>query len=452
DEPVAEPGTEITLGPGELRVWRYRVTAPAGAGPTHPYFLERPREGSVYRWPDDPGVRARPFRPPVLTGTADVAVRSHGAALAAAVTVPVRYRGVTGSRGEFWRPIHVAPSVSVSPVTETLIWSTSDLEPREIDLRVTSHDPRGARGAVELELPDGWVASPARRGFVLDGEGSETTVSFSLAPEADTRTGESFVRPRLETPAGPAPAVDARFIDYEHIEARLLAPPASVRIIRFPVRVAERSVGYVMGSGDQGPQAIRQLGLRVEPIEPGDWRTERLERFDTIVLGVRAYEVRDDLVASNELLLDWVERGGTLVVQYNRYEFNDGDFAPYPITIGRPAPRVTDETAPITFRRPDALPLREPNRITAADFEGWVQERGLYFPTSWDDRYEALLALSDPGEPDRLGSLLVAPYGEGAYVHTSLSFFRQLRAGVPGAFRLFANLISLDGRRLRAAS
>ena len=228
-----------------------------------------------------------------------------------------------------------------------------------------------------------------------------------------------------------------------------MADDAAVRIVRFPVRVADRHIGYVMGSGDDGPEAIRQLGLDVELIEPGDWDAERLDRFDTIVLGIRAYEVREDLIAANAELLAWAERGGTVVVQYNRYEFNEGAYAPYPIAIGRPAPRVTEEDAPVTLVDPQAPVLAEPNRLGPADFEGWVQERGLYFPDEWDERYRAPLEMADTGEPPRRGSLLAAPVGRGLYIHTSLSFFRQLRAGVPGAFRLWANLLSLDGGRWR---
>ncbi len=207
-----------------------------------------------------------------------------------------------------------------------------------------------------------------------------------------------------------------------------------------------------MGSGDNGADAIRQLGLEVELLEPSDWKPDRLDHFDTIVLGVRAYEVRQDLVAANPLLLAWVERGGTLVVQYNRYEFNRGKFAPYPLAIDRPAPRVTDEKSRVTIRDSTSVVFQAPNRIRLSDFEGWVQERGLYFPSEWDQRYQALLEMADPGESPLHGSLLIAPHGKGIYVHTSLSFFRQLPAGVPGAYRLFANLISLDSSRWQKSS
>ena len=258
----------------------------------------------------------------------------------------------------------------------------------------------------------------------------------------------SFVRTDSETNEG----IQAKIITYPHIEPRLVTSESKIHIRRFPIQVADRTIGYVMGSGDNGADAIRQLGLEVELLEPSDWKPDRLDHFDTIVLGVRAYEVRQDLVAANPLLLAWVERGGTLVVQYNRYEFNRGNFAPYPLAIDRPAPRVTDEKSRVTIRDSTSVVFQAPNRIRLSDFEGWVQERGLYFPSQWDQRYQALLEMADPGESPLHGSLLIAPHGKGIYVHTSLSFFRQLPAGVPGAYRLFANLISLDSSRWQKSS
>ncbi|MEJ2372150.1 MAG: hypothetical protein P8Y07_15025 [Gemmatimonadales bacterium] len=192
------------------------------------------------------------------------------------------------------------------------------------------------------------------------------------------------------------------------------------------------------------PEAIRQLGLPVEMIEPGALEANELERFDVIVLGVRAYEVRSDLVAANTTLLDWVRDGGILIVQYNKYELPEGGFAPYPVAMDRPHGRVTDEASEVTILDPDSPALLRPNRISAIDFEGWVQERGLYFLSEWDERYTPLLAFADAGEDPRAGSLVVGRVGDGLWVYTGLSFFRQLPAGVAGAYRLFANLLSLS--------
>lgn len=449
EDTVLDPAGRARIGPGELALWRYAVTVPMGAPPPSPWFLERPRDGDVYEWPEAPDLRALPFRPPPLHGRVAAVVSAAGERLEIEVEDPVRHRAVDGATGERWRPLQVAPRVSVDAAAETMIWPTGHADPRVVAFRVSSFARDAVSGEIGLDLPPGWRGEPDGALFELAGEGAVQTVSFTIEPPSGGTEGEFFVRPRLRLGGVEVPAMRAEIIDYPHIEPRLLAGEAAVRIVRFPVRVAERRIGYVMGTGDDGPEAIRQLGLEVELIEPGDWDAARLDRFDTIVLGIRAYEVREDLVSANAALLEWAERGGTVVVQYNRYEFNRGAYAPYPITIGRPAPRVTEEDAPVTIVAPQAPALLKPNRLGPADFDGWVQERGLYFPDRWDERYQTPLEMADAGEPPRRGSLLAAPVGRGLYIHTSLSFFRQLRAGVPGAFRLWANLLSLDGSRWR---
>lgn len=449
EDTVFHPSARAHIAPGELALWRYAVTVPVDAPPTSPWFLELPRDGDVYQWPDAPELRALPFRPPALHGRVAAVVSAAGARLDIEVGDPVRYRAVDGATGESWRPLHVAPRISVAAAAPAMIWPAGRSDGRVIAFRISSFARDATDGEIGLDLPPGWRATPEATAFELAGEGAVRTIGFTVEPPAGEAEGEFYVRPWIRIAGAAVPATRATIIDYPHIESHLMADDAAVRIVRFPVRVADRHIGYVMGSGDDGPEAIRQLGLDVELIEPGDWDAERLDRFDTIVLGIRAYEVREDLIAANAELLAWAERGGTVVVQYNRYEFNEGAYAPYPIAIGRPAPRVTEEDAPVTLVDPQAPVLAEPNRLGPADFEGWVQERGLYFPDEWDERYRAPLEMADTGEPPRRGSLLAAPVGRGLYIHTSLSFFRQLRAGVPGAFRLWANLLSLDGGRWR---
>ncbi len=447
EEPVASAGAAGRVSPDGLLVWRFRVSLPADARTTSPYYLERPRDGALYRWPERTDLWTRPFQPPILHGSLSLRITAGGVATRTTARGPVRYRGVDKASGEFWRPVQVAPRVSIAPPATTLVWPLGDTLPRAIDYRLLGRDPAGFRGFVALQPPAGWRVDPARRDIELGGEGVEATASFTLTPPVDGVAGEVEVPAVLSAGERREVGRTASVIDYPHIEPRLVVSDASVRIVRFPVRVADRRVGYVMGSGDQGPEAIRQLGLDVELIEADDWAPERLDRFDTIVLGVRAYEVRNDLVAANSRLLEWTRRGGTLIVQYNKFEFNEGDYAPYPLRIGQPQARVTDETAPVRILDDAAAVFRWPNAIGPTDFDGWVQERGLYFPTEWDDAYVPLLGMADPGESELEGALLVAPYGRGIYVHTSLAFFRQLPAGVPGAYRLFANLLSLDAGR-----
>ena len=205
-----------------------------------------------------------------------------------------------------------------------------------------------------------------------------------------------------------------------------------------------------MGSGDGGADALRQIGMEVEEVGETELSRGDFSRFDVLVLGVRAYETRPDLAAANEAVLDFARTGGTVIVQYNRYEFPAGGFTPYPVSISRPHDRVTDEVAAVTVLAPGSPVFSAPNRIGPADFEGWVQERGLYFLGEWDERYTPVMEMADPGEDPKRGGLLVAEVGEGLYVYTGLAFFRQFPAGVPGAYRLFANLVSMraeDWRR-----
>ena len=202
-------------------------------------------------------------------------------------------------------------------------------------------------------------------------------------------------------------------------------------------------IGYVRGASDRVPEALRQVGLPVELLGPAELAEGDLSRYDAIVVGSRAYESEPSLGPANPRLLDYARAGGLLIVQYQQYPFVDGKFAPFPFDIARPHDRVTDETAPVRLLDPASPVFTTPNAIGAADWEGWVQERGLYFAHSWDPAYTPLLAMTDPGEPEQQGGLLIAKLGKGTYVYSGIAFFRELPAGVPGGFRLFANLLGL---------
>jgi hypothetical protein len=206
-----------------------------------------------------------------------------------------------------------------------------------------------------------------------------------------------------------------------------------------------RSVGYVRGASDRVPDILLELGVPLELVPAEALATTDLSRFDVVVVGSRAYEVEPALGRATGRLLEWVRNGGTLLVQYQQYQFVDGGFAPAGLTIERPHGRATDEAAPLRVLAPDHPVLARPNRIRPEDWQGWVQERGLYFAARWEEPFVPLLALRDPGEEEQSGALLVAEMGEGVYVYTGLAFFRQLPAGVPGAVRLFANLLALGG-------
>jgi hypothetical protein len=202
-------------------------------------------------------------------------------------------------------------------------------------------------------------------------------------------------------------------------------------------------VGYIRGASDRVPELLMEVGVPVEMLGPAELENGDLGVYEVIVVGSRAYETDPALLRTNPRLLNYVEKGGTLIVQYQQYQFVKGGYAPRPLIIERPHGRVTDEASPVRMLEPEHAVFSNPNRISSADWEGWVQERGLYFPSEWDEAYLPLLALQDEGRPEELGSLLVASVGDGTYVYTGLSFFRELPAGVPGAFRLLVNLLAL---------
>jgi hypothetical protein len=296
-----------------------------------------------------------------------------------------------------------------------------------------------------MAAPSGWSASPASQTFELSGPGAERAMTFHIRPDGANGAGRYVFEIAATNTAGRRFDEGFALIDYDHIERVAQFTPARATVSVVPVAVREGlRVGYIMGSGDDGPEAIRQMGAEVELLDAARVLDGVFAGFDAIVLGVRAFETRPDLQAVSGQLLDFVREGGTVVAQYNRGSLSG--LAPYDLQVGRGSPRVADETAPVRILEPTAPVFTSPNRIGDSDFDGWVQERGLYFAARWDDAYVPLLELADPGEESRHGSLLVASVGEGVFVYTALSFFRQWADQVPGAYRLFANLISLDAR------
>ena len=295
---------------------------------------------------------------------------------------------------------------------------------------------------LKLTAPAGIVPSPAEVAFELDDKTPEKVVQIGLSVEEGAQSG--VLAAVVE--------VDARswthqqaVIDHPHLPRRTVLQPAELNLAPVDLdRGGVERVGYVMGSGDVVPDVLRSLGYSVEELDEAAILAGGLSRYDAIVLGIRAYNTHPRLMALNGQLMDYVEGGGRVVVQYNtnaRWGNLDGPIGPAPFAIGRG--RVTDETAQMVAKDPNHPALNWPNKLTEADFDGWVQERGLYFAESWDEAYTPLFSAADPGEEALEGSTLVAEHGEGVFVYTGISFFRQLPAGVPGATRLLANLLAL---------
>ena len=443
-------GEPVTVAPGRRVVWRFDVAVPDDARLSELYYLEREPDGAMYRWPDDPELRGLPRQPALAHARVglSVMVPLYGAPAPARVTPrrAARFRGVDPASGEYRTPLLVVPAVSVSPEPGVMVVPAGRAESRAVAVTLRAHAPEGATGRLALEAPEGWGVEPAAIPVALSGEGQEGAFAFTVTPPEGAEPGRYALEAVATTADGRRHARDVTLVDHPHIERAALFEDAATRVTVVEVAVEEGlRVGYVMGSGDDVHAAIRELGVPVELLAPADVREGDLSRFDVLVTGIRAYETRPDLQAANERILDFARAGGTVLVQYNKYEFPQGGYAPFPVEISRPHDRVTDETSPFRFIHPENPVFTSPNTIDEADFEGWVTERGLYFLGAWpEERMTPLLELTDPGEAPKTGSIVVAPLGEGLWIYTGLSFFRQLPEGVPGAYRLFANLLSLD--------
>ena len=437
---AAAPLPTAPLEAGAILTRRFRVRIPADAAVTEPYFLRRPRQGDFYTWPANDSAASEPFDADPVRVSARVTVAGAGLAMEREAT----FREVDLRQGELRRPVMVVPAVSVRTERAVRILPLAGDRGFRIRVDLASEAPGGIGGALRLELPAGWSAQPASLPVTFAAPGEVKEAEFTVRAPAALRAGDYPMSAVFQAADGRRFTRAVQMVDYPHVRARPLYSDASTLVRAFDVRVpAGLRVGYIEGAGEEGPGVLAQLGIRPTLIDEDALAGGDLARFDVIVAGSRAYEVRPDLARHNARLLDWVRRGGTLVVQYNKYELIQGNFAPYPLTMARPHGRVTDETAPVRLLEPSHPVFTTPNRITDADFAGWSQERGLYFAETWDSRYTPLLETGDPGAEPLRGGLLTAKVGEGTYVYTGLAFFRQLPEGVPGAWRLFANLLAL---------
>lgn len=415
------------------------VEVPAASPPTQPYWLELPRESAAYDWSRADSSRNLAFAEPILTATAVLEI----AGKEIEVTREVEYRQLDRIRGEVRRRIDVVPKVSVEPATDLMVIPVSaSSEPIELLLTVRNNSTDSIRGTAQFSLPRGWNLEPSSIEFSLEPAPATNTLSFLVTMPDSLEAGEY----RL----GASAAIDGTVyqqamqeIAYPHISTHRIYSEATTEFEVVDVSVADVNVGYLMGSGDVVPESLRRLGVNVSLLSDADLTTGDLAQFDVIVVGIRASQTRPAYVANNRRLLSYVEQGGTLIVQYQQPDFAEQNLAPFSVSMDSNV-RVVDETAPITILAPNHPVFNFPNQITAADFDGWVQERNNYNFTSFDrEQYTPLTEAHDEGEPPSDGAMLYARIGSGHYVYTAYSWFRQLPNGVPGAYRLFANMLSL---------
>ncbi len=425
------------LAPGAIVTRRFVVTVPADAPRSTPYFLRRPLAGALYDWTGVPSAwRGEPFEPPPLEARVRLTVAGQPITLAREVAYRYRDQAI----GEIRRPLLVTHAFDVVIAPDEVVWPL-DGGSRRFTVTLTSRARGPAATRLVFTVPRGWAPIPAESlGFQREDE--TKSLSVALAPPAGVAPGAYQLAVAAQSAGGGGGALVV--IDYPHIRPRAVEHPSvlAIRAARFALPLVSR-VGYVRGASDRVPEALLAVGVPLELIGADSLAHGDLARYDAIVVGSRAYETDPALAANNGRLLDYARGGGLVIVQYQQYPFVDGGFAPYRLSIARPHDRVTDETAPVTPLDAAHPLFHYPNAIGAADWREWVQERGLYFAHDWDSTYVPLLETHDAGGAELKGGLLVAPLGRGTYVYTGLSFFRQLPAGVPGAYRLFANLLAL---------
>jgi LmbE family N-acetylglucosaminyl deacetylase len=438
---TAKDADSSALPFNEPKTFSLAVTIPGTEPFSQPYWLREPKQGETYTVPDQL-LMGLPENPPLFRAHFHLRIESQDIE----EERPVVYRYIERAQGERTRPVVVEPPVALQwPQTALLFPSASA---RSVELQVRTNVPE-ATGEVRVQAPAGWNVTPGAQDFRLSDAGLEASRSFRVTPPA---SDNQAVLQASATVGGRNISVGMETISYPHIPTQVLFPPVKTQLVRADVQLLAKTIGYVMGAGDEVPEALRQLGADVVLLGPSELGHGNLERFDAIVTGVRAYNTRPDLRANQERLLEYVKGGGTLVVQYNfpalggpgadpnAVDPNLARLGPYPIIEG--LDRVTVEDAPVQLPNAASPLLHKPNEITPRDFQGWIQERGLYFASKWDSHYQPLFETHDPGEKPLLGGTLYTRYGKGAYVFTAFAWFRELPAGVSGAFRIFANLLS----------
>ena len=418
----------------------FNVRAAVDALPTEPYWLEKPRQQFMYDWSATEEAQTMPFSAPLLVAKVTLNIGDQRFT----INREVQYREVDRVRGELRRRLDVVPAISLQPATSLeIVAANSDQRRYELLLTVRNNAPRPVSGAASFRSPANWAVEPQSQPFSLPASPSSATLIYTVTIPDGVEPGEYLLTASANTDD-----VDyrqmMREVSYPHIHTHRDYVPADVMFSIIDVEVAPVRIGYVMGSGDKVPEALRLLGLDVTLLDDEALVRGDLSVFDTIVIGIRASQTRDAYVANNTRLLEFVEKGGTMVVQYQQPDFATKGLAPYPVAMERNI-RVVDETAPVTIIAPDHPAFNFPNLIGPADFDGWIQERNNYNITEFDRNvFIPLTESHDPGEPTSDGGMLYARIGEGHYVYTAYSWFRQLPNGTPGGYRIFANLLSLS--------
>ncbi len=404
---------------------------PENATYTSPYWLNNPNTEGMYVV-NDQQLIGLPETPVQYKAVFNLIIEG--------TTIPVErdlvYKTNDPVKGEVHQPFEILPPVSASIKDKVIMFA--DTSAKTVTVNITS-EKENISGTLHLKTSEGWNVTPQQASFSLKEKGASIKLSFTVTPPAVS--GSSMLEPVIEM-NGKQYNDEVVKLDYDYIPLQTLVVPAKAELVKLEIAKKGKNIAYIEGVGDDVPESLRQIGYKVTIVPPSQISSEYLSSFDAVVMGIRAYNKVDALKYKQPEILNYVKNGGTLIVQYNTTRDMATDhFSPYPLEISHD--RVTDEKAEVTFLAPENPVLTTPNKITKADFKSWVQERGLYFPDKWAKEFTPVLSMHDKDETPKNSSLLVAKYGNGYYIYTGLSFFRQFPAGVPGAFRLFANLLSI---------
>ncbi len=428
-----------TLLNNNLRInQKIELKIPESAEYCGQYWLKKPWTIGMYEVSNQELI-GKPETPPAYNATFQLSIDGYDLNFIR----PVIHRYSRPDKGELYRPFTILPKATANFTDKVVVFATG--EAREIPLTITAHKD-SLKGTVALKYPKGWQVAEEVKKVEIAKKGDQKTVIFKITPP--DYEDDSFISPVLKV-NGREISKELVTIAYDHIPTQSVLLESRAKVVRLNIEKSGEHIGYIVGAGDKVPESLEQIGYNVHIIDPADIEAGTLDKYDAIVTGIRAYNVLETLKFKQRFLFDYVNKGGNLIIQYNtanRWAPQYKEIAPYPLTLSRD--RVTDEDSEVEIIASDHPLVNFPNTITSEDFEGWVQERGLYFPSEWDPTFTPILSMSDEGEEKTQGSLLVAPYGKGYYIYTGLSFFRELPAGVPGAFKLFANMLSIGQSEL----
>ncbi len=420
------------LGGNEKLTEEIGFVVPKDATFSSPYWLNEQSTLGMYGVSDQL-LRGTPENERPYNATYSLKINNHNIDFSS----PVIYKTTDPVRGEVYKPFEIIPAFSVKLLNDVFIFP--DERPKEISV-VVKAGKDNVTGQLQLCHPEGWTVAPKSTEVLIEKKGAEKIFKFELTPPTDQ--SENQIVPLIMDSDSVSYTDNVNIIEYDHIPSQTVISDASAKVVKLDIQVRGKNIAYIMGAGDKIPESLEQIGYQVDVIEVDQASVDKLKQYDALIIGVRAYNTVDRIQFYHDNFLQYVNEGGTMIVQYNTSRrVKVDELGPYPLKLSRD--RVTVEEAEVRMLLPEHEVLNFPNKITGKDFDGWKQERGLYFPNEWDEKYQAILSSNDPGESPKDGGLLVTQYGRGYYIYTGYSWFRELPAGVPGAFRIFANLVSI---------